>query len=105
MRLIDADALLQDLKLSKKDLQEIRDGLKYDDEKRICDSEIVTFGECIMRVNNAPTVDIKTEVAREMFAELNKEANLRFDGFRNTIIFPLDYYNKLENKYTKEGDK
>lgn len=64
MRLIDADALLQDLKLSKKDLQEIREGLKYDDEKRICDSEILTFGECIMRVNNAPTVDIKTEVAK-----------------------------------------
>lgn len=73
MRLIDADALLQDLKDSKKDLQEIRDGLKYDDEKRICDSEILTFGECIMRVNNAPTVDIKTEVVREIFAEIEKQ--------------------------------
>lgn len=50
-----------------------------------------------------PTVDIKTEVAREIFAELLKEANLRFDGFRNTIIFPLDYYNDLKNKYIKDG--
>jgi hypothetical protein len=72
MRLIDADALLEDLKDSKKDLQEIRDGLKYDDEIRICDSEILTFSECIMRVKNAPTVDIKTEVAREIFAEIEK---------------------------------
>ena len=43
----------------------------------------------------------KQEAVREIFEELLKEANLRFDGFRNTIIFPLDYYNELKKKYTE----
>ena len=111
MRLIDADALLQDLKLTKKDLQEIREGLKRDDEKRICDSEIVTFGECIMRVNNAPTVDIKTEVAREIFADIKQgleelsnihRENSDYSGVVHTIQ-ARSIVVKLENKYTKEG--
>ena len=45
--------------------------------------------------------DGRKEVAREIFEELLKEASLRFDGFRNTIIFPLDYYNELKKKYTE----
>ena len=100
MRLLDKDALLQDLKSSKKDLQEIREGLKYDDEKRICDSEILTFGECIMRVNNAPTIDIKTEVAREIFAEIEFDiANLDFDREETRAIAIEGVIAELKNKH------
>lgn len=56
------------------------------------------YEELEIKLENA-----KAEVAREIFEELLKEASLRFDGFRNTIIFPLDYYNELKKKYT-EGE-
>lgn len=43
-------------------------------------------------------------VARAIFTELFEKASLRFDGFRNTIIFPLNHFDELKKKYT-EGDK
>ena len=55
----------------------------------VCDWAIKT-------IKNMPAAD----VARGIFEELIKEASLRFDGFRNTIIFPLDYYTELKKKYT-----
>ncbi len=114
MRLIDADAF-------KKQIQE----------------NVSTFYTCgsggyylaedvIEDIDNAPTVDIKTEVAREIFAEIEEEIqsalrnnyNVRSkriekhgtsDGFISVVdgkILALrgidDFIAELKNKYTKE---
>jgi len=55
---IERKALLADLRGSYDDLMQIYNGLQYDEERRICSGELVTFMECIMRVKDAPTADV-----------------------------------------------
>lgn len=55
--LIRRDALLDSLKESKEGLRKIYDGLQYENEKRICSAEIMSFIEAILRVQEAPAVD------------------------------------------------
>ena len=82
MRLIDADKLVR----------ETSHLLFFDVNDRIV---FETF------IENAPTVDIKTEVAREIFAEIKKVATINLHTGEIKITYP-DYI-KLKNKYTKEG--
>lgn len=57
MRLIDADALLNDLKESAKAAREWREETQ-DEESRIrAEQSIGTFIECALRVKNAPTIE------------------------------------------------
>ncbi len=89
MRLIDADAL--GIGKAKRDaflIPEYADG----------------WNSAVEHIENAPTVDIKTEVAREIFAEIEK---LLLDGriggkYSVRCINPYKYA-ELKNKYTKEG--
>ena len=57
-----------------------------------------------LKIANEKMYEAFKAQASEIFAELRKESNLRFDGFRNTIIFPLSYYNEIQKKYT-EGEQ
>ena len=94
MRLIDADALL---------LEFGEEPLNWTNS----DSEIQAQRDYRLFtkiVKDAPTIDIKTEVAREIFAEIEK---LMLDGkignkYKAKVINP-DKYAELKNKYTKEG--
>lgn len=63
MRLIDADALKDDLRESYNALKKIYEGLEYNDDRAICGGQISTFLEAILRVKEAPTVDA-VEVVR-----------------------------------------
>lgn len=76
---------------------------KFFDEN---EDALISVGDVRRALLMAPVEDVvpRAEVAREIFEELIKEANLRFDGFRNTIVFPLEYYCELKKKYT-EGQK
>lgn len=56
-RLIDADALLEDLKQSHDLLLNIYEGLQFLDEKRVCSAEIATFNEIGLRIKAAPTIE------------------------------------------------
>lgn len=60
---IEREALLDSLRESRKALQEICKGLKFPVEKQICDAQILTFMECILRVKEQPTADV-VEVVR-----------------------------------------
>lgn len=97
MRLIDADALL-----------------KEDFRDRFIDSYDNTIFEVI--IDDAPTVDIKTEVAREIFEEIERNIQAKinsmpfdewedgyFIGARGTLIRILHEITELKNKYTKGG--
>ena len=97
MRLIDADALEKGLKESYKALIEYQKGLSLDEERRVCDARLATFRECVVRIHKAPTVDIKTEVAREIFEEIDLKCVEVLGDFN------FYRYNELKNKYTKEG--
>ena len=55
---IEREALLDGLRESRKALQEICKGLKFPIEKQICDAQILTFQECILRVKEHPTADV-----------------------------------------------
>ena len=57
MRLIDADALKEDLKESKEELWKIYYGLSNHSDKQICVGQISTFAEVILRVKDAATID------------------------------------------------
>lgn len=57
MRLIDADALADSLRESKNKLKEILDDERCEMEYRICEGQMITFIEAILRVNEAPTID------------------------------------------------
>lgn len=101
MRLIDADALVQEL--GKMQVPTT--------------SEFFVVAKCVDIVKYAPTVDIKTEVAREIFAEIEttikgmlvlikfnymssvKEKELKIRCYQDV----LEYVAELKNKYTKEG--
>jgi len=61
--LISRNALLDSLRESVNWLHKIYDGLQYEDEKRICSTEIASFYEAILRVKDAPAVDA-VEVVR-----------------------------------------
>lgn len=90
MRLIDADAL-------KKFLHE--DDFDTPDERWKPESEFAKM------IDALPTADIKTEVAREIFAEIEKISYLTH-GFNEQTVYiktELEGYIKLKNKYTKEG--
>ena len=94
MRLIDADAL--GIGKARRDaflIPEYADG----------------WNSAIEHIENAPTVDIKTEVAKEIFAEIEDTlANKVSNGIqkRNQDWWlVIHIINKLKNKYTKEGVK
>ena len=56
-RLIDADALKENLRESYDSLRKIYDGLRYNSEKAVCSGQLATFLEAIMRTMEAPTID------------------------------------------------
>ena len=93
MRLIDADKLIAHLE------DEI-DGCKIPfgsraSGKGIAYGTALGLKSAISFAKTAPTVDIKTEVAREIFAEIE-------DTYKDRIFIDID---ELKNKYTKEGVK
>lgn len=55
---IEREALAEDLRGSYEELRKIYNGLRYDEERRICSSELTSFMECIIRVKEAPTADV-----------------------------------------------
>jgi hypothetical protein len=55
---IERETLLDSLRESRKALQEICKGLKLPVEKQICDAQILTFQECILRAKEQPTADV-----------------------------------------------
>lgn len=57
MRLIDGDALADSLRESKNKLKEILDDERCEMEYRICEGQMNTFIEAILRVNETPTID------------------------------------------------
>lgn len=57
MRLIDADALFNDLKASAKDAREWRDETQDEEIKIRAEQAHGTFIECALRVKNAPTIE------------------------------------------------
>lgn len=59
---IEREALLDSLRESQKALREIAKGLRFPVEKQICDAQIITFSECILRVKDAPTLDVEPVV-------------------------------------------
>jgi hypothetical protein len=94
MRLIDADKIVKQL-----------------EDKMINPQTTFINTVLIGLLNTAPTVDIKTEVAREIFAEIKQgleelsnihRENSNYSGVVHTIQARSIVIN-LENKYTKEG--
>lgn len=95
MRLIDADALIEDLKYKRRT---DREGKKY------------SGLECaISKVKKMPTINSKTVVAREIFAEIKQgldelsnahREKSNYSGVVHTIQ-ARSIVIKLENKYTK----
>lgn len=57
MRLIDADALFNDLKASAKSAREWREEAKDEEIKIRAEQAHGTFVECALRVKNAPTIE------------------------------------------------
>lgn len=57
MRLIDADALAESLRESKDKLGKILSEERCEMEYRICEGQMVTFIEAILRVKESPTID------------------------------------------------
>lgn len=57
VRLIDANALLNDLKESAKDAREWRDETQDEEIKIRAEQAFGTFIECALRVKNAPTIE------------------------------------------------
>lgn len=56
-RLIDANALKDDLRESYNALKKIYDRLEHNEDRAICGGQLSTFLEAILRVKEAPTVD------------------------------------------------
>ena len=57
MRLIDADALLDDLKSSANDAREWKEETQDEEIKIRAEQTFGTFVECALRVKNAPTIE------------------------------------------------
>lgn len=87
MRLIDADAFADRL-LNAWDTA---------DEQKRSDIVAIMADIVVPILAGTPTVDIKTEVAKEIFAEIDKL------HIHVTNEFDAMNYEKLKNKYTKEG--
>lgn len=56
-RLIDANALKDDLRESYNALKKIYDRLEHNEDRAICGGQLSTFLEAILRVKEAPAVD------------------------------------------------
>lgn len=99
MRLIDADALVQRLANLESEYL-YADG---DDKYEFVYGTLTGVRQSIICTKSAPTVDIKTEVAREIFAEIEKITY----RYLNCTIYSMGEMiydlNELKNKYTKEG--
>ena len=81
--LISRSALGEDLRESYKLLRDILNGLHYDDERRICEGQLGTFMEVMMRVKDFPTVDAVEVVHGEWIGhEGYEECNLCHHKFR-----------------------
>ena len=78
-RLIDANALIASLRESLDELRRIGDGLSHHEDKQICNGQICTFLEAIMRVREQPTVDA-VEVVHGRWEDMwgGKYANPRY---------------------------
>lgn len=79
---IDREALLDSLRESETGLREIAKGLRFPIEKQICDAQIITFVECILRVKSVPTADV---------VEVVKAAEILNDAFGNDV--PCNFNN------------
>ena len=62
-RLIDADPVYEDLRKSYEELKSIRDTLTQHEDIQICNAQLITFQEALIRIKDAPTVDA-VEVVR-----------------------------------------
>jgi hypothetical protein len=86
MRLIDADALIKKI-------------FPYD----VVDKKCYTINAKMIHeaIKEAPTADIKTEVAREIFAEIGKIIFLKhgFNEKRIVVEMDLEELKKIRNKY------
>ena len=91
MRLVDADRLCENLKWMA----------KYQPN----DKQNTILG-VVSTIENAPTVDIKTEVAREIFEEIEKIIFLKHGFNESRAVAEMDFeeLKKIRNKYT-EGNK
>ena len=89
MRLIDADALIKHLE------EEVNECGDYDLDKPIAYGTMLGLKGGIAFAQAMPTVDIKTEVAREIFEDIETLLMMRM-GVREVLA-------ELKNKYTKEG--
>ena len=54
-----------------------------------------------------PIADVvpRAEVAREIFEEIEKNADFLFDGFRNIVVLTEKDFEKLKKKYTEGGNQ
>lgn len=77
---IEREALLDGLRKSRKALQEICKGLKFPVEKQICDAQVLTFQECILRVKEHPTADVVEVKYGEWIKSIHKETPIIKDG-------------------------
>lgn len=91
MRLIDADKFAERLNASPAFINMGQDGYFMRD--------IV-----LNLLSKQPTVDIKTEVAKEIFAEIYDIGDISIDKYDSLYLtLSFDKYIELKNKYTKEG--
>lgn len=108
MRLIDADALIKHLE------EEVNECGDYDIDKPVIYGTMLGLKSGISFAQAMPTVDIKTEVAREIFAEIYKTTSSVYNEYVRTtrgigamdyaFVIKLDHaITELKNKYTKEG--
>lgn len=58
MRPIDADALNEDLRDSYNELRKIYDRLTHEEDRVMCEVELSTLLEVLMRIKKAPTLDV-----------------------------------------------
>lgn len=74
MRLIDADELKASLRESYFELKGIRDGLNGEHDRNVAEGQMVSFIEAILRVKNAPTIEVPRWVSvTERLPEPEKE--------------------------------
>lgn len=87
MRLIDADALIA----------KYENAIANEWNKKTAPISWADAYDCVVAdIEDAPTVDIKTEVAREIFAEIEEIVKLR----RCDLMVLQGYkYDELKNKY------
>ena len=58
MQPIDADALKDDLRESYNELRKIYDRLTHEEDRMMCGAQLSTFLEVLMRIKEAPTLDV-----------------------------------------------